>query len=126
MLLKSISYAKFSAILITLMLVTPAFAQLSVTGIVRPVDQVIIKSELGGLVQKIAVKEGDRVKEGQLLIELENQRQRINLELSKAGLEKAKAAVDETQVLLANAERELARIKIAASALPRKELERSE
>ena len=103
-----------------------AFAQvnpLSFTGIVRPVEEVIIKSEYGGIVQKIAVKEGDRVKEGQLLIELENQRQKISLDLSKAGLEKAKAAVDETQVLLANGERELARIQIAATALPRKELE---
>jgi RND family efflux transporter MFP subunit len=100
-----------------------AQAQLAVTGIVRPIEEVIIKSEYGGLVQKIAVKEGERVKEGQLLIEMENQRQKISLELSKAGLAKAKAAVDETGVLAANAERELARIKIAATALPRKELE---
>jgi len=48
-----------------------AFAQLSVTGILRPVEEVVIKSELAGLVQRVAVKEGDHVKEGQLLIELE-------------------------------------------------------
>jgi membrane fusion protein, multidrug efflux system len=120
---KSIAKLVLPTIAFTLVFANPGFAQLAVTGIVRPVEEVIIKSELGGLVQKIAVKEGDRVKEGALLVELQNQRQKIAVELSKAGLEKAKAAVDETQVLLSNAEREAARIQIAASALPRKELE---
>jgi len=100
-----------------------AFAQLTVTGVVRAVDEVVVKSELAGIIQRIAVKEGEHVSEGQLILELDNQHQKISLELSKAGLVKAKAAVDETQVLLMNAEKELNRIEIAASALPRKELE---
>lgn len=121
--LKLIAKLVSPMVLVAFVFPFPAFAQLAVTGIVRPVEEVVIKSELGGLVQNIAVKEGDRVKEGQLLIELQNQRQKISVELSKAGLEKAKAAVDETKVLLANAEKESARIQIAASALPRKEAE---
>lgn len=100
-----------------------AFAQLSVTGIVRAEEEVLIKSELSGLVQHIAVREGERVLEGQLLVELENEHQKINLELSRTGMAKAKAAVEETQVVLDNSEKELNRIQIAASALPRKELE---
>ena len=108
MLLKSIAKLMYPTMISIAVAAIPAYAQLSVTGIVRPVDEVVIKSELGGLIQKIAVKEGDRVKEGQLLIELENQRQRISLELSKAGVEKANAAVEETEVLLANAEKEAA------------------
>jgi macrolide-specific efflux system membrane fusion protein len=96
---------------------------LTVTGIVRAVDEVVVKSELAGIIQRIAVKEGERVSEGQLILELDNEHQKISLDLSKAGLTKAKAAVDETQVLLTNAEKELNRIEIAASALPRKELE---
>src|SRR5678809_826378 len=83
-----------------------SFAQLKVTGIVRAKEQVIIKSELAGVVRNIAVKEGDHVKEGQLLFELDNDHQKINLDLSQAGLNKAKAAVEESQVLLANAQRE--------------------
>lgn len=100
-----------------------AFAQLTVTGIVRAVDEVVIKSELSGIIQRVAVKEGERVTEGQLLLEMDNAHQKISLELSKAGLTKAKAAVEETQVLLTNAEKESSRIEIAGSALPRKELE---
>ena len=102
---------------------TTAFAQLKVTGIVRAREQVIIKSELAGLVQRIAVKEGDRVTEGQLLIEMDNDHQKINLELSQAGHNKAKAAVEESQVLLANAKRETARLEMAGNAVARKELE---
>jgi len=100
-----------------------AFAQLRVTGIVRAKEQVIVKSELAGVVRRVAVKEGDVVKEGQLLIELANDHQKINLELSHAGLTKAKAAVDESQVLMSNAEREANRLKLAGNAVPRKELE---
>jgi len=100
-----------------------AFAQLPITGIVRAVDEVVIKSELSGIIRRITVKEGEHVNEGQLLLELDNEHQKINLDLSKAGLTKAKASVDETQVLLTNAEKEMGRIEIAANALPRKELE---
>src|SRR6478752_5986696 len=94
-----------------------SFAQLKVTGIVRAKEQVIIKSELAGVVRRIVVKEG------QLLIELDNDHQKINLDLSQAGLNKAKAAVEESQVLLANAQRESARLTLAGNAVPRKELE---
>ena len=103
-----------------------AFAQLPqlpVTGILRPVEEVVIKSELAGLVQNIAVKEGDLVREGQLLIELDNAHQKINLELAQTLIIKAKATVDETRVVLENAEKESERIQMAANALPRKELE---
>jgi multidrug efflux pump subunit AcrA (membrane-fusion protein) len=96
---------------------------LAITGIVRAEEQVQIKSEFPGIVRRIAVKEGDRVTEGQLLIELDNDRQKIMIDLAQAGLAKAKASVDETSVLLANVEREASRIQIAANALPRKELE---
>ena len=96
---------------------------LPVTGILRAVDEVIIKSELSGIVQQIAVKEGDLVREGQLLIELDNAHQKLNLQLYQTIIVKAKAAVEETRVVLGNAETEHERIQMAANALPRKELE---
>jgi RND family efflux transporter MFP subunit len=125
MIRRLITIAKLLSLVVVLIFVSvnEASAQLSVTGIVRAEDEVIIKSELSGLVRRIAVTEGERVLEGQLMVELENEHQKINLELSRTGMVKAKAAIDETQVVLENAEKELARIQIAASALPRKELE---
>jgi RND family efflux transporter MFP subunit len=112
-----------AASLYAVIFASAAFGQLSVTGIVRPVDEVVMQSKVAGVVQRIAVVEGEYVQEGQLLVELQNENQRVSLDLSKASLEKAKAAVEETKVILQSAEREMARIQIAADALPRKELE---
>jgi len=96
---------------------------LTVTGVIRAEEEVIIRSEFSGIVSRIAVKEGDRVIEGALLVELKNDRQKINVDLARAGLTKADASVKETQAILENAENELNRVKIAEGALPRKELE---
>ncbi|HET9217432.1 MAG TPA: efflux RND transporter periplasmic adaptor subunit [Terriglobia bacterium] len=117
--------AKASTLAVVLLCCVPnsALAQLPVTGILRPVNEVIIKSELAGVVQQISVKEGDLVREGQLLIELDNAHQKLNLQLYQTITLKAKAAVEETKVVLANAETEHERIQMAANALPRKELE---
>ena len=86
----------------------------------------MIQSEFSGVVDKILVEEGDRVEEGQLLVQLRDERQRIGLELSRDGLVRAKALANETQVLLENARRELERMQIAGEALPRKDLENIE
>jgi membrane fusion protein (multidrug efflux system) len=120
----SISKRLPAALILLVAMSGSAFAQqIPVTGILRPVDEVIIKSELAGVVQQIAVKEGDHVREGQLLIQLDNAHQKLNLELYQTITLKAKAAVEETKVVLANAETEHERIQMAANALPRKELE---
>jgi RND family efflux transporter MFP subunit len=100
-----------------------AAAELTVTGVIRAEEEVTVRSQFAGIVQRIAVREGDRVREGQLLVQMKNERQRIALDLARAGLSKAEASVEETKVLLANAEKEVSRVKVAAQALPRKELE---
>src|SRR4029079_15733331 len=94
-----------------------ALAQLTVTGVIRAEEEVIIRSEFSGIVARIAGNEGDRVIEGQLLVELRNERQKINLDLARAGMTKAEASLKETQSILENAEKELNRVKIAESAL---------
>ena len=103
-----------------------AVAQLSVTGVIRAQEEVVVRSEFSGIVERIAVREGELVTQGQLLVELRNQRQKINLDLSRAGLAKADASVKEVQAVLDAADRELSRVKLAGSALPRKEMEEKE
>jgi HlyD family secretion protein len=100
-----------------------AASEFTVTGVIRAEEEVTVRSQFAGIVQRIAVREGDRVREGQLLVQMKNDRQRIALDLARAGLSKAEASVEETKVLLANAEKEVSRVKVAAHALPRKELE---
>jgi RND family efflux transporter MFP subunit len=104
----------------------PARAQISVTAVIRAEDEVVVRSEFPGIVERIAVREGDTVSEGQLLIELRNARQKINLDLAQAGVVKAEAAMKETEVVLESAERELNRVKMAGNAVPRKDVEEKE
>jgi RND family efflux transporter MFP subunit len=98
-------------------------AELTLTGVIRAQEEVVVRSEAPGIVQRIAVREGERVREGQLLVELKNDKQKISVELSRGRLAKASASVVETKVLLDNARKEVERAKIAGDALPRKELE---
>src|SRR5262245_2687095 len=87
---------------------TPAdSAQLTITGVMRALEEVTVRSEFSGIVQRIAVKEGEQVREGQLLVQLRNERQKITLEVAQARLAKADASVEETKVVLDNAEKEL-------------------
>jgi RND family efflux transporter MFP subunit len=101
----------------------PWAAELSLTGVIRAQEEVVLRSEVPGIVQRIAVREGERVREGQLLVELKNDKQKIAVELTRSRLARASASLAETKVLLDNARKEVERVKIAADALPRKELE---
>lgn len=98
-------------------------AEVPATGVVRAQDDVTLKSEVAGIVWRIVVEEGEPVREGQLLVELKNDRERIGVELARANLLKAKAAMAAARVSYENAAKELSRAKIAGDALPRKELE---
>jgi len=86
-------------------------AELSVTGVIRAQEEVVVRSEFAGIVQRIAVKEGERVREGQLLVELKNERHRISLDLSRGRLEKTIASVSVTKCLLENEKKDLARVE---------------
>ena len=83
----------------------------------------MVRSEVDGIIWRIAVKEGRRVQEGQLLVELKNDRQKIGVEIAQARLLRAQASLVASRVSLENSKWELNRIKIAGDALPRKELE---
>jgi HlyD family secretion protein len=114
------------SILIILCSALSLSAQLNVTGVIRAEEEVIIRSEFSGIVERTAVREGDAVMQGQLLVELRNARQKINLQVAQAGVNKADAALKEIQVVRDAAEKDLARVQIAGTALPRKELEEKE
>jgi RND family efflux transporter MFP subunit len=101
-------------------------AEFTVAGVIRAQEEVMLRSEFAGIVQRVAVREGERVRQGQLLVEMKNERQKISVELSRARLTKARASLVETAVLLENAKKDFGRVKIAGDALPRKEQEDKE
>jgi HlyD family secretion protein len=62
-----------------------------VVGTLEAVDQVTISSEADGTVRAIAADLGDRVKAGQVLIQLDNEKQRYTYEQQQAALARALA-----------------------------------
>ena len=102
---------------------TLAVAQAPLTGVVRAHDQTVVQSETAGIVDRIVAKEGASVAEGDTIVELRHERQEIALAVAIAALERAKAALAETRVLLGAAQKERERVEIAADALSRKDVE---
>ena len=67
------------------------------TGKVEPITKVEVKSKASGIVKKLLVEYGDRVKKGQLLAQLD----KIEIE---AGVEQSKAALQAAQANLKGAQ----------------------
>jgi HlyD family secretion protein len=77
------------------------------TGKVEPITKVEVKSKASGIVKKLLVEYGDRVKRGQLLAQLD----KIEIE---AGVEESRAALQAAQANLKGAEADYERAKVDA------------
>jgi RND family efflux transporter MFP subunit len=67
------------------------------TGLIEAWKKINITPDVGGKIAKIYVQEGDRVKERQLLAELDTRAIRLQLEAAKAGLAVAEANYSDAQ-----------------------------
>jgi len=67
------------------------------TGKIEPLAKVEVKSKASGIVQKILVDYGDRVKQGQVLAELDKEQLRARVEEAQANLQAAQAAVQSAE-----------------------------
>ncbi len=67
------------------------------TGKVTPITKVEIKSKASGIVTRLYVDAGDRVKKGQLLAQLDKEEIQAQVEQSKAGLQAAQANLQSSQ-----------------------------
>jgi HlyD family secretion protein len=67
------------------------------TGKIEPLSKVDVKSKASGLVKKIDVDYGDRVKTGQVLVELDKDQLQANVRESRANLEAAQAAAESAE-----------------------------
>jgi HlyD family secretion protein len=77
------------------------------TGKVEPITKVEVKSKASGIVKKLYVEYGDRVKKGQLLAQLD----KIEIE---AGVEQARATLEAAQANLKGAQADYERSKVDA------------
>jgi HlyD family secretion protein len=73
------------------------------TGKIEPITKVEIKSKASGIVQKLYVDSGDKVKEGQLLAELDKDQLRAAVRQDEAALAAAEASVRAAKADLARA-----------------------
>jgi len=77
------------------------------TGKVEPITKVEVKSKASGIVKKLYVEYGDRVKKGQLLAQLD----KIEIE---AGVEQSRASLEAAQANLASSKADYERAKVDA------------
>lgn len=78
-------------------------AVVSASGTIRARRTVNITSEVSGKVVRLAVEEGDRVKTGQFLLQIDPRAVRSRLQISEATLEQQRIALQQARVALANA-----------------------
>jgi len=71
--------------------------KLSYTGVIKAWKKIIITPDIGGKIAKIHVEEGDNVKKGQLLAEIDTRAIRLQLEQTRAGLAVAEANFKDAQ-----------------------------
>jgi len=66
----------------------------SAVGSLKTSENVIISPKKAGIIEKILVKEGDRVKKGQVLVQLDDVGARLEIERAEAKLQEAEALVE--------------------------------
>jgi HlyD family secretion protein len=88
---------------------TDITVEVSATGILQPLTQVEISSELSGVVRTVAVRENEHVIKGQMLAELDTTRLAAQVERAEASVNASQARVRDAETTLDEAERALAR-----------------
>lgn len=87
----------------------PIVQEVSVTGKIQPEAEVKISSEVSGEIVALTVKEGDRVRKGQLLLRIRPDLLETQLEQFRAAVHAADVGIEIAKVELDRTERELRR-----------------
>jgi HlyD family secretion protein len=93
-------------------------AIVSASGKIRAMTTVNISANTMGRVTKLAVEEGDRVKKGQFLIEIDPRSQRTQVERGEAGISLQRVTVEQAKTALESAKTSL---KLAQDTLKRQQ-----
>jgi membrane fusion protein (multidrug efflux system) len=73
---------------------------LSAVGSLKTPENVIISTKKGGIIEKILVKEGDRVKKGQVLVQLDDVDAKLQVERAEARVKEIEASLENSQTTL--------------------------
>ncbi|MCX8118686.1 MAG: efflux RND transporter periplasmic adaptor subunit [Desulfobacterota bacterium] len=83
----------------------PIVSTLTAIGTLRTPEQVVLSPKKAGIIKRIFVREGDPVRKGQILVELDDVDARLQLERAEARLREAEAALVTSQTTLARYQR---------------------
>lgn len=81
----------------------------SANGLIQPRTKVNVQSSVIGEIVALPVKEGQRVKKGDLLVQIDPQRYRSEVDRLQANLRMSRIGIEQQEVALANAQRILKR-----------------
>jgi membrane fusion protein (multidrug efflux system) len=73
---------------------------LSAVGSLKSPEEVTISSKKSGIIEKIFVKEGDRVKKGQILVQLDHVDAKLQVDMSEARMKEAEASLETNRTTL--------------------------
>jgi RND family efflux transporter MFP subunit len=94
-------------------------------GVIRSEERLAVKAKVLSPINQIAVKEGEVVRRGDLLIAMDNKVHRAHMEVAKAEAERVRAALAEAELTLEITLRELERNLKVPDLITEKELELS-
>src|SRR5207244_1721558 len=77
---------------------------ITAAGLIEPNERIEIKPEASGEVLEVRVKEGDRVKPGDILVVIKKDDEERNVEKAKANLDRANAALQQSRVAVTKAD----------------------
>ncbi len=93
----------------------PIVQTVTAPGVVEPVEEAEIASQIVGRVVEVRVKDGDLVKKGDLLVKLDETQARAMLDSSAARIERLKASIAQAEAEREKAERDVNRsVKLSA------------
>ena len=79
----------------------PISYTVSAVGSLKTLEDVTISPKKAGIIQKIFVKEGDQVKKGQILVQLDDVDARLQVEMAEARMKEAEASLETDRITLA-------------------------
>jgi membrane fusion protein (multidrug efflux system) len=85
---------------VTDVLPKPISYTMSAVGSLKTLEDVTVSPKKAGIISQILVKEGDRVKKGQILVQLDDVDARLQVERAEAGVKQAEAAVETNRNIL--------------------------
>lgn len=89
--------------------------RLPITGELKPIQEVTLKSKVGGTVVLLNYDEGDQVKQGQLIAKIDSGNQKAQLRSNDAAVAVAEAQLSRAKADLERAKRDLERVEKLAS-----------